>query len=64
LLSIRYETRIITAANIPKNIKRRPGAKRCFRLAAGMKEREVKYGVESLCIGGGMGAAALFELCE
>jgi acetyl-CoA acyltransferase len=29
-----------------------------------MKERGVKYGVESMCIGGGMGAAALFELCD
>jgi acetyl-CoA acyltransferase len=29
-----------------------------------MKERGVKYGIESMCIGGGMGAAALFEMCE
>jgi acetyl-CoA acyltransferase len=29
-----------------------------------MRERGAKYGVESMCIGGGMGAAALFELCE
>jgi acetyl-CoA acyltransferase len=29
-----------------------------------MKERGVQYGIESMCIGGGMGAAALFELCE
>jgi acetyl-CoA acyltransferase len=29
-----------------------------------MKERGVKYGIESMCIGGGMGAAALFELCD
>jgi len=27
------------------------------------RERGVKYGVESICSGGGMGAAALFELC-
>jgi acetyl-CoA acyltransferase len=29
-----------------------------------MQARGVKYGVESMCIGGGMGAAALFERCE
>jgi acetyl-CoA acyltransferase len=29
-----------------------------------MQQRGVKYGVESMCIGGGMGAAALFELCD
>jgi len=29
-----------------------------------MKERGVKYGIESMCIGGGMGAAALFEMCD
>jgi acetyl-CoA acyltransferase len=29
-----------------------------------MQEKGVKYGVESMCIGGGMGAAALFELIE
>jgi acetyl-CoA acyltransferase len=40
------------------------GAKLCATLLANMKERGVKYGVESMCIGGGMGAAALFELCE
>ena len=40
------------------------GAKLCSTLLAGMKERGVKYGVESMCIGGGMGAAALFEMCE
>jgi len=40
------------------------GAKLCATLLAGMQKRGVKYGVESMCIGGGMGAAALFELCE
>ena len=40
------------------------GAKLCSTLLANMKTRGVKYGVESVCIGGGMGAAALFELCE
>jgi acetyl-CoA acyltransferase len=29
-----------------------------------MRDKGVKYGVESMCVGGGMGAAALFELCE
>ena len=40
------------------------GAKLCATLLANMKERGVKYGVESMCIGGGMGAAALFEMCD
>jgi len=40
------------------------GAKLCATMLANMKERGVKYGIESMCIGGGMGAAALFEMCE
>ncbi len=36
------------------------GAKLCATLLANMQRRVVKYGVESLGIGGGMGAAALF----
>ena len=40
------------------------GAKLCSQLMTEMKARGAKYGVESMCIGGGMGAAALFELCE
>jgi acetyl-CoA acyltransferase len=40
------------------------GAKLCATLLANMQSRGAKYGVESMCIGGGMGAAALFELCE
>ncbi len=40
------------------------GAKLCATLLNNMQERSVRYGVESMCIGGGMGAAALFELCE
>ncbi|MFP3998852.1 MAG: thiolase family protein [Desulfobacterales bacterium] len=40
------------------------GAKLCAQLMTEMQERKVKYGVESMCIGGGMGAAALFELVE
>jgi len=39
------------------------GAKLCATLLNNMKEGGVKYGIESMCIGGGMGAAALFELC-
>jgi acetyl-CoA acyltransferase len=40
------------------------GAKLCATLLNNMQERGAKYGVESMCIGGGMGAAALFELCD
>ena len=40
------------------------GAKLCAQLMEQMKARGAKYGVESMCIGGGMGAAAVFELCE
>jgi len=40
------------------------GAKLCATLLNNMCERGVRYGVESMCIGGGMGAAALFELCN
>jgi acetyl-CoA acyltransferase len=40
------------------------GAKLCATLLNNMQERGAKYGVESMCIGGGMGAAALFERCE
>lgn len=40
------------------------GAKLCGTLLANMQQHGVRYGIESMCIGGGMGAAALFELCE
>jgi acetyl-CoA acyltransferase len=40
------------------------GAKLCAQLMTEMQARGVKYGIESMCIGGGMGAAAIFELCE
>ena len=40
------------------------GAKLCATLLANMQAKGVRYGVESMCIGGGMGAAALFELCQ
>ena len=38
------------------------GAKLCATLLANMQAKDVQYGVESMCIGGGMGMAALFEL--
>ncbi len=40
------------------------GAKLCATLMANMQVTGARYGIESMCIGGGMGAAALFELCE
>jgi acetyl-CoA acyltransferase len=40
------------------------GSKLAATLIANMRRKGVKYGVESMCIGAGMGAAALFELCE
>lgn len=40
------------------------GSKLAATLIANMRRKGVKYGIESMCIGGGMGAAALFELCE
>jgi len=40
------------------------GAKLCAQIMTQMRERGAKYGVESMCIGGGMGAAVVFELCD
>ena len=40
------------------------GAKLCATLLANMQARGAQYGVESMCIGGGMGMAALFELSD
>jgi acetyl-CoA acyltransferase len=40
------------------------GAKLCATLLSAMRRLGVRFGVESMCIGMGMGAAALFELCE
>ncbi|MDP2645779.1 MAG: thiolase family protein [Desulfobacterales bacterium] len=40
------------------------GAKLCATLLANMQRGGVRYGVVSMCVGGGMGAAALFELCN
>jgi len=37
------------------------GAKLTATLLHEMKRRDVKYGIVSMCIGGGMGAAAIFE---
>ena len=37
------------------------GAKLTTTLLAEMARRQVRYGVVSMCIGGGMGAAAVFE---
>jgi acetyl-CoA acyltransferase len=40
------------------------GSKLASTLIANMRRKGVKYGVESMCIGAGMGAAALFEHCD
>lgn len=40
------------------------GSKLAATLVNNMVKLGKKYGVESMCIGGGMGAAALFELCD
>ena len=39
------------------------GAKLTATLLHEMSRRESKYGIVSMCIGGGMGAAGLFERC-
>ena len=40
------------------------GSKLAATLISNMQKTGTKYGIESMCIGGGMGAAALFELVE
>lgn len=40
------------------------GSKIFATLVTNMQRLGKKYGLESMCIGGGMGAAALFELCD
>ena len=40
------------------------GAKLATQLINEMKRRGVKWGLETMCIGGGMGGAGVFELCE
>ncbi len=39
------------------------GAKLATQLIYEMKRRGVKWGLETMCIGGGMGGAGVFELC-
>jgi len=40
------------------------GSKLATQLIYEMRARGVKYGLETMCIGGGMGAAGVFELCD
>jgi len=40
------------------------GAKLTTQVIYEMRARGVKYGMVTMCIGGGMGAAGVFELCE
>ena len=40
------------------------GAKLATQLIYEMKARGVKWGLETMCIGGGMGGAGIFELCD
>ena len=40
------------------------GCRISITLMREMQRRGVRYGISSLCIGGGQAMAALFELCE
>jgi acetyl-CoA C-acetyltransferase/acetyl-CoA acyltransferase len=40
------------------------GARLVGALANEMQRRKVRYGVVTMCVGGGQGAAGLFELCN
>jgi acetyl-CoA acyltransferase len=40
------------------------GNKLTATLLSNMQKLDVKYGIVTLCVGGGMGVAALFELCD
>jgi acetyl-CoA acyltransferase len=39
------------------------GSKLTVTLMNEMERRNVKYGMVTMCIGGGQGAAGIFELC-
>ncbi len=40
------------------------GTKLAVQLIHEMRARKVRWGLETMCIGGGMGAAGVFELCD
>ena len=40
------------------------GAKLTATLLAEMRRRQLRYGMVTMCVGGGMGAAAIFERLE
>ena len=40
------------------------GARLSLTLIGEMRRRSVKYGIVTLCIGGGQGLSTLYELCE
>ena len=40
------------------------GAKLAATLLGEMKRRKVRYGMATMCIGGGMGAAGVFEILQ
>ncbi len=40
------------------------GSRMVGTLANEMLKRQARYGVVTMCIGGGQGAAGLFELCD
>ncbi|MBI5092505.1 MAG: thiolase family protein [Candidatus Hydrogenedentes bacterium] len=40
------------------------GAKLSVQIISEMKRRKARYGLVTMCIGGGMGAAGIYELCQ